>query len=143
MSFITENTKETPIGKSILLYLFLVIFGLLIGSLAALAIPLMGHGSISSLKWGQAISSTFLFILPPIVLYSVSGNQNGNDASLTVRKLPDLFNPLLDFPCVPTAHRILLSAEFHLADVYDPVIPVDDEVDLHSRIFIVSIHGPG
>ena len=69
MSFITENTKETPIGKSILLYLFLVIFGLLIGSLAALAISLMGHGSISSLKWGQAISSTFLFILPPIVLY--------------------------------------------------------------------------
>lgn len=69
MSFITENRKETPIGKSILLYLFLVIFGLLIGSLAALAIPLMGHGSISSLKWGQAISSTFLFILPPIVLY--------------------------------------------------------------------------
>lgn len=69
MSFITENRKETPIGKSILLYLFLVIFGLLIGSLAVLAIPLMGHGSISSLKWGQAISSTFLFILPPIVLY--------------------------------------------------------------------------
>lgn len=69
MSFIIANSTEKPLGKRILLYLFLLVFGLLIGSLASLVITMAGHGSINSLKWGQAISSTFLFIFPPIALY--------------------------------------------------------------------------
>ena len=69
MSFITDNTKEMPIGKRFLLFLFLLALGLLIGSLASIVITIAGNNSVNALRWAQAVSSTFLFIFPPIALY--------------------------------------------------------------------------
>ena len=75
MSFITANSTEKPLGKRIILYLFFVLCGLIFGSLISIIIATFGHGSINSLKWGQAISATFLFILPPIALYLFTRQQ--------------------------------------------------------------------
>ena len=69
MSFITANSTEKPLGKRIILYLFFVLCGLIFGSLISIIIVTFGHDSINSLKWEQAISATFLFVLPPIALY--------------------------------------------------------------------------
>ena len=69
MSFITAKPTETSLGKRIFLYLFLILFGLIFGSLISILISTFGHGSVNSLRWGQAISSTFLFVIPPIGLY--------------------------------------------------------------------------
>ena len=69
MSFITANQTETSIGKRTFFYLFLLLFGLIFGSLISILISKFGQGSINSLRWGQAISATFLFVLPPIALY--------------------------------------------------------------------------
>lgn len=69
MSFITDNTKEKPISARVLLYLFFLFFGLLLGSLVSVVITkFMGSGN-NALKLSQAISSTLMFIAPPIMLY--------------------------------------------------------------------------
>lgn len=75
MSFITDNTKEMPIGKRFLLFLFLLALGLLIGSLASIVITIAGNNSVNALRWAQAVSSTFLFIFPPIALYLFTRKQ--------------------------------------------------------------------
>lgn len=69
MSFITDNTKEKPLSARILLYLFFLFFGLLLGSLVSVVITkFMGSGS-NALKLSQAISSTLMFVAPPLMLY--------------------------------------------------------------------------
>ena len=75
MSFITDNTKEKPAGKRFLLFLFLLALGLLIGSLASIVITIAGNNSVNALRWAQAVSSTFLFIFPPIALYLFTRKQ--------------------------------------------------------------------
>ena len=75
MSFITDNTKEKPAGKRFLLFLFLLALGLLIGSLASVVITIAGNNSVNALRWAQAVSSTFLFIFPPIALYLFTRKQ--------------------------------------------------------------------
>ena len=53
-------------GFKVLIYIFLLLIFTLIGALVTL---LIGIGGVSSIKLGQAISSTLMFVVPPALLY--------------------------------------------------------------------------
>ena len=69
MSFITDNTKEKPLSARILLYLFFLFFGLLLGSLVSVVITKFMGSESNALKLSQAINSTLMFVAPPLMLY--------------------------------------------------------------------------
>ena len=78
----------------------------MIGSLASLVITLAGQSSINSLKWGQAISSTFLFIMPPIALYLFTRQKPFQQIGFTK---PNNLSVMLIGVCIMFAAMPLIS----------------------------------
>lgn len=69
MKYIIENSNKGKFATRFLLYIGLLLFGLLIGSLGSIAATALTGNNIIGLKIGQAISSTMTFIMPPLLLY--------------------------------------------------------------------------
>ena len=66
-----KKNLRASLGFRIFVYLFALLLCALIGT----GITLFFMGDITQMKIGQGISSTLIFIVPPIILYAITRNQ--------------------------------------------------------------------
>lgn len=66
-----KKNLSASVGFRIFVYLFALLFCVLIGTV----ITFFLMGDITQMKIGQGISSTLIFIVPPIILYAITRNQ--------------------------------------------------------------------
>ena len=66
-----KKNLRASLGFRIFVYLFVLLLCALIGT----GITLFLMGGITQMKIGQGISSTLIFIVPPIILYAITRNQ--------------------------------------------------------------------
>ena len=67
-----KKNLRASVGFRVFVYLFALLLCVLIGSV----ITLFLMGDITQMKIGQGISSTLIFIVPPIILYAITRNQS-------------------------------------------------------------------
>lgn len=72
MTFAMDHKQEKSFGARLFIYLITLLVCLLLGTAIS---AVFGLGNINGLKWGQAVSSIMIFVVPPMILYVLTRPQ--------------------------------------------------------------------